>query len=91
MSISYLENGYVYDEFQMSHPENGSYPFGCAIVMPREQYEALTPEEIQKIKEDRYYKWYDQLMAASSITTVDNSIIEGDYVVIEESANTEII
>jgi len=90
MAITYLENGDVYDEYQMVHPEKGIFPFGCALVMNREQYEALTPEEIQKIKEDRYYSWYNQLMAASSIVA-DNSVIESDYVVIDESANTEVI
>ena len=85
MAITYLENGDVYDEYQMTHPEKGIFKFGSALVMNREQYEALTPEEIQKIKEERYYDWYNQLMAASDIA-VDNS-----NVVIDESANTEII
>jgi hypothetical protein len=90
MAITYLENGDVYDAYQMTHPEKGIFKFGSALVMNREQYETMTPEEIQKIKEERYYDWYNQLIAASSIA-VDNSVIESDYVVIDESANTEII
>lgn len=54
MAITILENGWVSDSFQM-----GKEPliYGDAIVMPKEDYDLLTQEEIQTMKQQRYDNW----------------------------------
>lgn len=55
-----LENGMVSVRFTM-----GEAPllYHDAIVMPLDQYEALTPEEVQAIQNQRYNDWYAAVTA----------------------------
>ena len=54
MAITILENGWVSDSFQM-----GKEPliYGDALVMPAEEYNMLTEEQIQTLKNERYQNW----------------------------------
>ena len=55
MAVEILENGLVSDQFQIGEPP---LVFNDAIVMPQDQYDALTPDEIAAMKQQRYDNWY---------------------------------
>lgn len=54
MTVTILENGWISDSFYM-----GEDPliYGDAIVMPKEDYDLLTEEQIQAMKKQRYDNW----------------------------------
>lgn len=54
MSITVLENGWISDSF-----EKGVAPltYSDAIILPPDQYNALTPDEIEALKDQRYQNW----------------------------------
>lgn len=54
MAIRQLEDGRIVDEFEI-----GDEPFVLrdALAMAPEDYAALTPEELQAMKQSRYDNW----------------------------------
>lgn len=58
MAVIILENGWISDSFQM-----GEAPqiYVDALCMPPEQYNSLTPQEIENIKKERYENWLLQI------------------------------
>lgn len=54
MAIKELENGLIADEFEMGEEP---YILKDALVMPLEQYNALSPDEIAALKQQRYDNW----------------------------------
>ena len=54
MSTTTLENGWISDVFQF---ESAYGIYQDAVVMPPEEYNALTPEEITIIKQERFNTW----------------------------------
>ena len=55
MAIEILENGWVSDRFQIGE---SPWVFNDAIVMLQDQYDALTPDDIAAMKQQRYDNWY---------------------------------
>lgn len=55
MAVTILENGMVSDSFQIGE---SPWVLNDAIVMPEDQYNALTPDEIAAMKQKRYDNWY---------------------------------
>jgi hypothetical protein len=55
MATEILENGWISDRFQIGE---SPWVFNDAIVMPADQYNALTPDDIAAMKQQRYDKWY---------------------------------
>jgi len=61
MTITVLDNGWISDSFTI-----GEWPsFTDALVMPPDQYNALTFEQIEAMKQDRYDKWVAMIKEAS--------------------------
>jgi hypothetical protein len=56
----------ISDNFEISQPD-GSFRFTCTILMPADEYNSYTPEQIQQMKQDRYDKWYAYVIAASQV------------------------
>ena len=54
MAIVQLEDGRIADEFEMGEEP---HVLKDALVMRPQDYEALTPEEIQAMKQRRYDNW----------------------------------
>ena len=54
MPVQDIPDNMVQDVFEMGAEP---YLFQDAIVMPKAQYDALTPEQIQAIKQKRYDDW----------------------------------
>jgi hypothetical protein len=54
MSVTVLDNGWISDVFQF---ESAYGTYQDAIVMPAEEYNALSPEDIISIKQDRFNTW----------------------------------
>ena len=60
MAVVQLDNGLISDDFEMGeHP----YKFGCAIVLPADQYYALSESELHNLKLARYEAWYARVTA----------------------------
>jgi hypothetical protein len=57
---------FISDNFEMSQPD-GSFRFTCSILMPADEYNSYTAEQIQQMKQDRYDKWYAFVIAASQV------------------------
>lgn len=71
MALTELPDGYVSDSFEIT--ENG-YTLCDAIVMPKDQYDALTPEEIQAMKQQRFDNWYAIVTAVPDETPAEPSV-----------------
>ena len=54
MAIVQLEDGRIADEFEIGEEP---HVLKDALVMRPQDYEALTPEEIQAMKQRRYDNW----------------------------------
>ena len=54
MAIVQLEDGRIADEFEMG---DEPHVLKDALVMRPQDYEALTPDEIQAMKQRRYDNW----------------------------------
>jgi hypothetical protein len=54
MAIVQLEDGRIADEFEIGEEP---HVLRDALVMRPQDYEALTPEEIQAMKQRRYDNW----------------------------------
>jgi hypothetical protein len=54
MAMTVLENGWISDDFEI-----GTEPLILkdAIVMPADQYNALSADEISALKQQRYDNW----------------------------------
>ena len=65
MPVVAIEGGLISDSFEI-----GEYPYilNDAIVMPEEQYNALTEEDLISLKQQRYDNWY------SHVTTVSEEV-----------------
>jgi hypothetical protein len=62
MTITVLDNGWISDSFTI-----GEWPsFTDALVMPPDQYNALTADQIEAMKQDRYDKWIAIIKEASA-------------------------
>jgi len=73
MTISVLENGWVQDNFEWTHDVYGVYR--GAIAMPLEKYNALTPEEIAAIKQQRVDDWAAYVAETSALPAVTEEIV----------------
>jgi hypothetical protein len=62
MTIKYLEDGRIADEFDIGEEP---YILRDALVMTQESYDALTAEEIQSLKQQRYDNWIPIATAVS--------------------------
>ena len=62
MTITVLDNGWISDSFTIGE----SLPYNDAIVMPPDQYNALTLDQIEAMKQDRYDKWIVMIKEASA-------------------------
>jgi len=62
MTITVLDNGWISDSFTI-----GELPsFTDALVMPPNQYNALTTDQIEAMKQERYDKWIAMIKEASA-------------------------
>jgi hypothetical protein len=61
MTITVLDNGWISDSFTIGE----SPSFTDALVMPPNQYNALTFEQIEAMKQDRYDSWVAMIKEAS--------------------------
>lgn len=64
MSINIMENGWVQDNFELTHAVYGVYR--GAIVMPQEEYDALTPDQIANMKQQRLDDWAAYIIEMSN-------------------------
>lgn len=55
MAIVQLDDGRIADQFQIG---TEPYVLNDALVMQPDVYAALSPEDIQAIKQKRYDNWY---------------------------------
>ena len=62
MSITQLDNGMISDSFEIT---KDGLTLKDALVMPQEQYDALSAEEIQAMKQQRFDNWYALVTAVS--------------------------
>ena len=62
MAITQLDNGMVSDAFEIT---KDGLTFKDALVMPQDQYNALTAEEIEALKQQRFDNWYALVTAVS--------------------------
>ena len=62
MAITQLDNGMVSDAFEIT---KDGLTFKDALVMPQDQYDALTAEEIEALKQQRFDNWYALVTAVS--------------------------
>ena len=60
MAIKQLEDGRIADEFEIGEEP---HVLKDALVMRQQDYDALTPEEIVAMKQARYDKWIDIILA----------------------------
>lgn len=77
MAKIYLDNGNVSDQFEI-----GKKPliYKDAIVMRREEYDALSEAEIEEIKKQRYEKWLSIINSPAT----DEGIIEAENLINQE-------
>jgi hypothetical protein len=68
MTITVLDNGWISDSFTIGE----SPSFTDALVMPPDQYNALTLDQIEAMKQKRYDKWVAMIKEASE------EIIDGE-------------
>jgi len=62
MPITVLDNGWISDSFTIGE----SPSLTDAIVMPPDQYNALTADQIEAMKQARYDKWVAMIKEASA-------------------------
>ena len=62
MTITVLDNGWISDSFTIGE----SPPYNDAIVMPPDQYNALTLDQIEAMKQERYDSWVAMIIAEST-------------------------
>ena len=68
MAIITLEDGLISDSFTM-----GDAPmFSDALVMPSDQYNALTADEIAAMKQQRYDNWLALVTSVSQDMTTND-------------------
>jgi hypothetical protein len=69
MAVNTLDNGWIQDVFQFSHEQYGAY---CdAIVLPPEEYNALTADQLAAMKQARFDNW------VAHITDASNAVPDG--------------
>lgn len=64
MTITVMDNGWISDSFTIGGPPS----YTGAIVMPPDQYNALTADQIEAMKQERYDKWVAMITEASAET-----------------------
>ena len=62
MTITVMDNGWISDSFTIGGPPS----YTDAIVMPPDQYNALTADQIEAMKQERYDKWVAMIAEASA-------------------------
>lgn len=62
MTITVMDNGWISDSFTIGGPPS----YTGAIVMPPDQYNALTADQIEVMKQERYDKWVAMVIAEST-------------------------
>ena len=62
MTITVMDNGWISDSFTIGGPPS----YTDAIVMPPDQYNALTADQIEVMKQERYDKWVAMVIAEST-------------------------
>jgi hypothetical protein len=60
MAIKVLEDGRIADEFEIGEEP---HVLKDALVMRQKDYDALTPEEVQAMKQARYDNWIAIILA----------------------------
>ena len=55
MAIKLLPDGFLSDSFQIGEDP---YVLKDALIVPVSYYDALTPDEVQAMKQARYDNWY---------------------------------
>ena len=68
MTITVLDNGWISDSFTIGGPPS----LTDALVMPPDQYNALTADQIVTMKQERYDSWVAMVIEASA------EIIDGE-------------
>ena len=68
MTITVMDNGWISDSFTIGE----SPSFTDALVMPPDQYNALTADQIVTMKQERYDSWVAMVIEASA------EIIDGE-------------
>jgi len=64
MPITVLDNGWISDSFTIGE----SPSFTDALVMPPNQYNALTTDQIEAMKQERYDSWVAMVITESTRT-----------------------
>ena len=62
MTITVMDNGWISDSFTIGGPPS----YTDAIVMPPDQYNALTADQIVTMKQERYDSWVAMVIAEST-------------------------
>jgi hypothetical protein len=62
MTITVMDNGWISDSFTIGE----SPSLTDAIVMPPDQYNALTAGQIEAMKQERYDRWVAMITEASA-------------------------
>lgn len=62
VAIIHLDDGLISDPFEIA---KDGLTFKDALVMPKAQYDAMTPEEIEVMKQRRFDNWYALVTAVS--------------------------
>ena len=62
MTITVMDNGWISDSFTIGGPPS----YTDAIVMPPDQYNALTADQIEAMKQERYDSWVAMVIAEST-------------------------
>ena len=70
MPVTILDNGWISDSFTIGGPPS----YTDAIVMPPDQYNALTADQIEAMKQERYDRWVAMITEASA------EIIDGEQI-----------
>lgn len=69
--------------------EANGLSFTDAIVLPESEYQQLTPEQLEAIKQERFASWKKQIIEATVVTepTAEEkiSLIDQDLAIIEET------
>jgi hypothetical protein len=72
MAIVQLEEGRIADEFEMGEEP---HVLKDALVMRPQDYEALTPDEIQAMKQRRYDNWIAIITAPAVEETPSDPVV----------------
>ena len=75
-------DGIVQDSFTFIYvvvPETEGLPFNDALVFEQHQYEALTPEQVEALKEQRFAEWISLSQSAQVLVVSKTEGVESYY------------